>query len=238
LGLLMLPGVLARLSDPMSGYFMLRREAIAGVTLSPLGYKILIEVVARGKMRWIGEAGYVFRERTEGASKVTSALYWQYLLHLVRLRWATLPESRLFRFCLVGGSGVFVDMGLLFLLSDPRMLGLGLTRSKIIASEMAICTNFLLNDAWTFRDLAKSAPGAKQKLRRFLGYNVICSAGVVLNVVLLNLLFNLAHVNRYVANGIAIVAGTFWNYGLNRKLNWAPVKTDSLRPPPPGPAGG
>ena len=164
-------------------------------------------------------------------SKVTRALYFQYLQHLIRLRWATLPESRLFRFCIVGGSGVVVDMGLLFLLSDPKMLGLGLTRSKLIAAETAIFTNFLLNDAWTFGDLARQSPGAKSKFRRFLGYNVICTAGVVLNVVLLNLLFNFAHMNRYLANAISIVAVTFWNYGLNRKLNWSPSKA-SLPPPP------
>jgi dolichol-phosphate mannosyltransferase len=231
LGLLILPGVLARLSDPMSGYFMVRREAIAGVVMSPVGYKILIEVVARGRVRWIGESGYVFRERVEGESKVTAALYWQYFAHLVRLRWATLPNSRLLRFCIVGGSGVVVDMGLLFLLSDPKMFGFGLTRSKIAAAETAICTNFLLNDAWTFGDLARSVPGLRSKLRRFIGYNVICSAGVALNVVLLNLLFNFAHMNRYLANAVSIVAVTFWNYGLNRKLNWAPVKTDSMPPP-------
>jgi dolichol-phosphate mannosyltransferase len=231
LGLLLLPGVLGRLSDPMSGYFMLRRQAIEGVELSPLGYKILIEVVARGRVRWIGETGYVFRERKEGESKVTPALYWEYVRHLIRLRWWTLPESRLFRFCVVGGSGVVVDMGLLFLLSDPKVLGLGLTRSKLLAAETAIGTNFLLNDAWTFGDLARQAPGAKSKFRRFLGYNLICTAGVLLNVVFLNLLFNLAHMNRYLANGIAIVAVTFWNYGLNRKLNWAPVKAST---PPPG----
>ncbi|HTQ06300.1 MAG TPA: glycosyltransferase [Polyangiaceae bacterium] len=222
LGLLILPGVLARLSDPMSGYFMLRRSALAGVELSPLGYKILIEVVARGRVRWIGETGYVFRERTEGESKVTSALYLQYLRHLVRLRWDTLPSSRLFRFCVVGGSGVLVDMGLLYCLSDPHMLAWGLTRSKIIAAETAIGTNFLLNDAWTFGDLARTSPGALSKLRRFLGFNAICSVGLALNVVLLNLLFNYAHLNRYVANALAIAIVTVWNYGLNRRLNWAP----------------
>jgi len=233
LGLLLLPGVLSRLSDPMSGYFMVRRDAIAGVVMNPLGYKILIEVVGRGRIRWIGEAGYVFRERVEGESKVTGALYWQYFAHLIRLRWATLPASRLFRFCVVGGTGVVVDMGLLFLLSDPKTLGLGLTRSKIIAAETAILTNFLLNDAWTFGDVARSLPGLKSKLRRFVGYNVICSAGVALNVVLLNLLFNFAHMNRYLANAVSIVAVTFWNYGMNKKLNWAPVKTDSMLPRPP-----
>jgi dolichol-phosphate mannosyltransferase len=49
LGLIILPEVIGRVSDPMSGYFMVRRRCIAGRTLSPLGYKILIEVLARGK---------------------------------------------------------------------------------------------------------------------------------------------------------------------------------------------
>ena len=227
IGLLILPGVLSRVSDPMSGYFMMRRAAIAGVALDPLGYKILIEVVARGNMRWIGEVGYVFRERTIGESKVTWRLYIEYLRHLLKLRWATLPQSRLFRFCVVGATGVFVDMSLLFVLSDPHMLGLGLTRSKVIAAEAAITWNFLINDFWTFRDLAARQPGLRSKFRRFLGFNVICSVGLVLNIILLNLLFNYAHLDRYVANGIAILAVTGWNYWLNRRLNWAPTAPEA-----------
>jgi dolichol-phosphate mannosyltransferase len=223
LGLLILPGVLGRLSDPMSGYFMLRRSSIAGIELAPLGYKILIEVVARGNMRWIGEAGYVFRERVEGESKVTWRLYLEYLGHLLKLRWATLPQSRFFKFCVVGASGVLVDMGMLYLLSDPRALGLGLTRSKFVAAELAIMSNFMLNDLWTFGDVGRRQPGFRARLRRFVGFNAICFAGLVLNVILLNVLFNFAHLNRYLSNGIAILAVTGWNYWLNRRLNWAPI---------------
>jgi dolichol-phosphate mannosyltransferase len=224
LGLIILPAVLGRLSDPMSGYFMLRRRVIAGVELDPLGYKILIEVVARGNAPWIGEVGYVFRERVEGESKVTWRLYVQYLLHLLKLRWATLPNSRFFRFCVVGASGVFVDMGLLFVLSDPSMLGWGLTRSKLLSAEIAIVSNFFFNDWWTFGDIARLMPGAVSRGRRFLGFNAVCLAGLFFNVVLLNLFFNFGHLNRYLSNAMAIVVVTGWNYWLNRKLNWAPVK--------------
>ena len=86
LGLIILPEVIGRLSDPMSGYFMVRREAIAGKVLSPVGYKILIEVTARGKINWIAEVGYLFRERQAGESKVTWRQYLEYLQHLLRLR--------------------------------------------------------------------------------------------------------------------------------------------------------
>jgi dolichol-phosphate mannosyltransferase len=136
---------------------------------------------------------------------------------------ATLPASRFFKFCVVGGTGVVVDMTLLYLLSDPSTLALGLTRSKAVAAETAIVTNFLLNDAWTFGDRTRRARGIRAKFRRFVGFNAICAAGLVLNVVILNLLFNLAGLDRYLSNAIAIVSVTGWNYWLNRKLNFAPM---------------
>jgi dolichol-phosphate mannosyltransferase len=218
LGLVILPEVINRLSDPMSGFFMVRRSAIAGVTLSPVGYKILIEVAARGKIRWIGEVGYVFRERQTGESKVTWKQYLEYLQHLIRLRLSL--SSRFIQFCLVGLTGVVVDMGLLFLLSDPTMLAWPLTRSKIIASELAIINNFLWNDLWTFGDITRRQPSKRQQLKRFIKFNLICLAGLVLNVILLNLFFNVFGLNRYLANFCAIAIVTFWNFWVNLKLSW------------------
>ena len=218
LGLVILPEVINRLSDPMSGFFMVRRSAIAGVTLSPVGYKILIEVAARGKIRWIGEVGYVFRERQAGESKVTWKQYLEYLQHLIRLRLSL--SSRFIQFCLVGLTGVVLDMGFLFLLSDPSMLAWPLTRSKIIASELAIINNFLWNDLWTFGDITRRQPGKRQQLKRFIKFNLICLAGLVLNVILLNLFFNIFGLNRYLANFCAIAIVTFWNFWVNLKLSW------------------
>lgn len=219
LGLVLLPGVVGRVLDPMSGYFMLRRAAIAGRPLSPLGYKILLEVIGRGAVEKIAEVGYVFRERTEGASKVTAKIYVEYLRHLLRLRFTTPAGIRFIRFALVGLSGLVVDMSLLYLLSDPRMLGFGLTRSKFVAAEAAILNNFFWNDVWTFRDVVVRV-GHSHRLRRLLKFNIVCGLGLLLNVVLLNLLFNFGHVNRYVANFIAIGAVTVWNYWLNLKISW------------------
>jgi dolichol-phosphate mannosyltransferase len=231
LGFLILPEVMGRVSDPMSGCFMLKRSAISGVHLEPTGYKILMEVLARGRVQWIREVGYVFRERDDGTSKVTSVIYIQYLQHLLHLRLDLIFASRLFRFAVVGSSGVIVDMGLLFLLSDPRMLAFGLTRSKIVAAEMAIVNNFSWNDAWTFRDLASTQLSLRAKWRRFLKFNAICLIGLAFNVALLNVLFNFAHMNRYFANALAIVAVTTWNFTLNRKFGWnATAMADEPRP--------
>ena len=224
LGLIILPEVISRLSDPMSGYFMVRRSAIVGKYLSPVGYKILIEVTARGAIRWIAEVGYVFREREAGESKVTWKQYVEYIQHLLRLRFDLWPIQRFLRFGIVGFSGVFVDMIMLYLLSDPSTLGWGLTRSKILASEVAIINNFLWNDAWTFADFSSQQKGWSKRFKRFLKFNVVCLAGLILNVLLLNFFFNLVFENvaygRYIANFIAIAAVTFWNFWFNLKLSW------------------
>jgi dolichol-phosphate mannosyltransferase len=218
MGLLILPEVIGRVTDPMSGYFMVRRKCIAGRAMSPVGYKIQIEVLARGRVPWIGEVGYVFQERQEGESKVTWKQYVDYIRHLIRLRFSIGPVARFFRFGLVGLSGVVVDMAFLYLLSD--VAGLALTRSKIIASEFAIINNFLWNDFWTFGDIAKRQPGKRQRLKRLLKFNVICLAGLILNVLLLNVFYNLLGVNKYVANLLAIAFVTVWNFWLNLKLSW------------------
>ncbi|MBW4449778.1 MAG: glycosyltransferase [Spirirestis rafaelensis WJT71-NPBG6] len=231
LGLIILPDVLGRVSDPMSGYFMVRRSSIASATLNPVGYKILLEVIGRGKVREIAEVGYVFCERVKGESKVTSKQYIDYIHHLVRLRLATgrlgkitqrinFPVGRFLRFGLVGLSGVFVDMTLLYLLSDPSTLALPLTRSKIIAGEIAIINNFLWNDAWTFADVSSGQHEWRQRMKRFLKFNIICLAGLVLNVLVLNVVFNFIIQNRYIANLIAIAVATVWNFWVNLKLSW------------------
>lgn len=249
LGLVLLPGVVGRVSDPMSGYFVVRREAIAAVDLDPQGYKILLEVLGRGRVQRIVEVGYVFQERQSGASKVTWRQYLEYLHHLLSLRFGVgglgmerlgaepragrfLPLGQRFqlerflRFGLVGLSGVVVDMAMLWLLSDPSMLGWGLTRSKVLASELAIANNFLWNDCWTFGDVAAEQPALRQRLKRFLKFNGVCLIGLGLNVLTLNLLFNQFGFNRYLANLVAIALVTAWNFWVNLKLNWRVTEVD------------
>jgi dolichol-phosphate mannosyltransferase len=219
-GFILLPEVIGRISDPMSGFFMVRRSSIQDRTLSPLGYKILVEVLGRGKVGWISEVPYTFRERARGSSKLTNRIYLEYFQHLFRLRLYLLQNSSFFRFCVVGASGVVVDMSLLFLLSDPKMLGWGLTRSKILAAEAALVNNFIWNDAWTFGHIARQQNTFGQRVKRFLKFNAICSLGIFFNVVIINIEFNFFHMNRYLANLIAIGLVTLWNYQTNKEFSW------------------
>ncbi|OAB59740.1 sulfonate ABC transporter permease [Phormidium willei BDU 130791] len=217
-GLILLPGVVGRVSDPMSGFFMVRRSAIAERFLDPVGYKILIEVLGRGDISWIGEVGYVFQEREQGQSKVTWKQYLDYLQHLGKLRLDLLPVQRFLRFGLVGLTGVVVDLAIFYLLRERWQLGL--TRSAMLSAEVAILNNFYWNDRWTFSDLSRQQRGWRKQLKRFLKFNIVCLAGLILNVLIVNLLFNLLGVNDYLAKLLAIALVTLWNFSINLKLSW------------------
>ena len=86
LAAVLLPGKIRRVKDPMSGFFVLRHTVLDGVTLKPLGYKILLEVLARGRWQQVAEVPYTFEERVHGGSKMGAKQVWQYLLHLLRIR--------------------------------------------------------------------------------------------------------------------------------------------------------
>ncbi len=86
IGRCLLPEACARVSDPLSGCYLLRREVIAGIELRPLGYKSLLEILVRGNVREIHECGYQMHERERGYSKVRALQPLQYLRHMLRLR--------------------------------------------------------------------------------------------------------------------------------------------------------
>ncbi|ELR97899.1 GtrA family protein [Gloeocapsa sp. PCC 73106] len=212
LGVIILPEVINRVRDPLSRVFLVRREAIAGKKITPVGAQMLLEVIAKGEIRRLVE---VNDSKQKHRGKVH---YLHYFRHLIRLR-LTL-SARFVRFCVVGIAGVVVDMGALFLLSDPLLFNLPVTISKIIASELGIIHNFLWNDSWTFRDIARQQPGIGNKFKRLLKFNFVCLTGLIISVVVFYLLYHYLGLGKYLANFLAIAVVTFWNFWLHSKLSW------------------
>ena len=89
-----LPRVLGQLRDPNAGYFLIRRRVIEGVDLRPLGYKILIEVLARGRWQRMAEIPHAYEGRHEGTSKLGLQQTVEFLSHLARLVWETRMMKR------------------------------------------------------------------------------------------------------------------------------------------------
>ena len=81
----LLPGKIRGVKDPLSGFFCLKRSVLEGVVLKPIGYKILLEVLARGRWEKAVEVPYTFEERARGGSKMGPLQVWQYVIHLLRI---------------------------------------------------------------------------------------------------------------------------------------------------------
>ncbi len=135
---------------------------------------------------------------------------------------------RYLQFCVVGATGVAVDMAVLWLFASPTMLGWNLSLSKALAAEAAIFNNFLWNDVWTFRGLADGR-GWRARATRFGKFNLICAAGIGLSILLLNAQVYGLGMNVYVANLSSIFVVSFWNFYLNLRFGWTRRKKSSAR---------
>jgi dolichol-phosphate mannosyltransferase len=118
---------------------------------------------------------------------------------------------RFIRFAFVGGSGVAVNMIALWLLHDK--LGLGLTRSSLIATSLAIANNFVWNNFWTF----KATSVQSRRLAQFIAISLI---GMAITAAILNIL--VAFGSHYApANLIGIMLATAWNFFANSRWTWS-----------------
>ncbi|HEV2394419.1 MAG TPA: GtrA family protein [Verrucomicrobiae bacterium] len=131
----------------------------------------------------------------------------------------TSERSRQFvKFCVVGASGVLVDMAVLHVLA--RNLGWNVSVSKFCSAELAMLSNFLFNEVWTFRGMGAADGRSWGMLRRLVKFQAICGAGIGFAVMLLNLFYVHFRVNLYLSNLLAILLITLWNFWMNALFNW------------------
>ncbi|HEY2570727.1 MAG TPA: glycosyltransferase family 2 protein, partial [Solirubrobacteraceae bacterium] len=141
------------LTDPMSGFFMLRRAAVEELApkLSSQGFKILLDIVATagGTLR-IAELPYVFRERQHGESKLDARIVLDFFALVLAKLTDDAVSFRFLMFCFVGLTGVFIHMAALAVMFD--LGGLAFGPAQAVATVGAIAWNFVLNNALTYRD--------------------------------------------------------------------------------------
>jgi len=211
---LLLPAT-RQVSDPMSGFFAFRKSTVTGSRLKPTGYKILLEIIMMTKSRAVAEVPYTFNIRDRGESKLNAKQQIAYLKHLFSLMQRGGELARFIKFCLVGASGVLVNIGLLALLTE--VAGLFYILSATIGIEVSIITNFLLNNYFTFADRRH---GQRSLFNRLLRFNLVSLAGVGINLGILGLFTEVWGVFYIVSNLIGIVAATIWNYLVNNWWTW------------------
>ena len=218
IGSFILPKIVKRVSDPMSGYFMLKRSVIENIEMKPIGYKILLEVIARGRIKKITEVGYRFDVRVGGKSKINNKQYLQYVWHLLKLQVASWPILRLKKWIAVGLTGFAVDMFAFFILLT--FFDFHVAISAFLSAEIAIINNFFWNDRWTFGDLAKKTPGLYRKGMRFWKFNLICLSGLLLHTLILSWMVQSQGLDPYFAKVLTIIIVSIWNIILNFRYSW------------------
>lgn len=207
LGAKILARPLTPLKDPLSGFFFFKREVIEDVSLNPKGFKIGLELIVKGKYKKAVEMSYIFRDRRYGKSKLAWREYKNYLLHLLRLYFfrETLTYQ-FFKFCLVGGIGVLVNLAVLYSLVEFAYLWY--IHAAIAAFIVAVSSNFGLNKIWTFKDERKGIKVIKQYSEFF----VVRTIGLLINLAILYLLVQYANLWYLLAQFLAISLATIINF--------------------------
>ena len=221
----------ADLRDPMSGFFMLRREALlrsVRAGMSGVGFKILLDLFASAPtpLRFV-EVPYTFRPRHSGESKLDSNVAWEYLLMLLD-RWVGgVVPIRFIAFSLVGALGLGVHMAVLALLF--RGFGSGFVTAQAAATLVAMTSNFALNNLLTYRDMRLRGWAL---LRGWLSFVAACSIGGLANVGIAAYLFQ-QQGGWVVPAAAGVLVGAVWNYALTALYTWkrpAPRRQPAAQP--------
>jgi dolichol-phosphate mannosyltransferase len=205
------------LSDPMSGFFMMRRDRFDEIAakLSPVGFKILLDIVATaGPSLRVAEKSYVFGKRAQGESKFNVQIGLEFLGLLLSKLTGDLVDPRFIFFALVGTTGLAVHLLALKLALLSGVPGFALAQS--IATFVAMASNFVLNNELTYRD--RRLKGLSM-FGGFLGFCAIGAVGALTNVGLAAWLYSEQSV-WWVAGAAGAIMGALWNYALSSLFVW------------------
>ncbi|HVC51652.1 MAG TPA: glycosyltransferase family 2 protein [Stellaceae bacterium] len=203
-------------SDPVSGFFMLRRDTTEEIAprLSGVGTKILIDIMASApRPLSIVELPYRFRARHSGESKLDSVTALEYLLLLAEKSGGRYFSHRLIMFLLVGATGVGVNLGVLRLL---LALGVRFTASDAAGTIVAMISNFFLNNVFTYRD---SRLVGWRAVRGLVTFMALCGIGALVNVAVARNLYQATGL-WWLAGIAGAVVGALLNYGLTSIFTW------------------
>ncbi|KAA0013975.1 MAG: glycosyltransferase [Thermoplasmata archaeon] len=193
--------------DPLSETFVFRKKVIEKTNLHPVGNKILLEILARGKYERIEEVPIRVKR------KKSKENYRAYSRHLMKMAWKEGEIARFIKFGLVSGSGLLLNE---FLLWVFLKLKFALIPAGILSVESAILWTFLMNDIWTFRDRSKEK--RESYIKRLTKFNLASLFGLILNVSLLFVLSEWMHPLK--ANIIGMAVAFTWNFLAHNLWTW------------------
>jgi dolichol-phosphate mannosyltransferase len=206
------------IADPMSGFFMVRREVFNGSVrrLSNIGFKILLDMLASSSRQLnVKEIPFYFRERHFGESKFDALIGWEYLMLLADKAIGQIVPVRFLMFALVGGLGLLVHLAVLWLCLN--LMQLSFEFGQTTATAVAIFGNFTLNNLLTYRDRRLTG---WRFVRGLASFGLICSFGAIANVGIATMLFTQEHSVWWVAGIAGAAMSSVWNYAVTSAFTW------------------
>ena len=207
------PKNLRNVSDPLTGFFLLRRGSFALDQLQPEGFKILLEVLMRNPQLEVAEVPFEFGERHSGASKASPKEMLRLIRQTAKLRMIT--QKKLFQFLVVGFTGIFVNMALMFVLTG--LMGVNYLVSAIVATQGSTLWNFNWSDRWVFNNGSTPSLNLWQRMVSYFAMN---NSMLLLRGPMLVVLVSWLGVNYLVANLVSLLAMTVLRYAISDSLIW------------------
>ena len=201
------PRRLRGVTDPMTGFFAVRRAALDLDALDPIGFKILLEILVRTPDLRVREVPFTFAARHDGESKANAMEGMRFLRQIGRLEWSRVSThrhgrraGRIMAFGLVGLSGILVNTLLLWALASPEGLGLNYLLAAVLATQGSTIWNFALTDLLVFR-----AHRRGHAARRFIHFALLNNAVLLARLPIMAVLVERLGVNYLVANVFTLV---------------------------------
>jgi len=207
----------ADVTDPLSGFFMSRREVFERAVrhMSGQGFKVLLDMLASSpEPLRISELPYSFRERQHGESKLDTLIAWEYGTLVADKLIGHIVPVRFTLFALIGGLGLIIHLAALWV--SLYLLGVAFRVAQTLATVLAMTFNFYLNNQFTYRD---------QRLHGFdllrgLGvFYLICGLGAVANVGVASHVFA-SDRSWWMAGVAGAIVGSVWNFSMSSVFTW------------------
>jgi dolichol-phosphate mannosyltransferase len=206
-----------RVADPMSGFFMIRRDRFEQLApqLSTQGFKILLDIVAtaRGELRTV-EVPYSFGSRLHGESKLDSLVALDFLGLVLAKLTNDAVSLRFLLFAMVGGTGLFVHLGTLYV--ALKLLDVPFGEAQAAGAFVAMTSNFVLNNFLTYRDQRLKGFAI---LRGLLAFYLVCSVGLFANVGVAFSVYDKEPI-WWLAGAAGALMGVVWNYAMSGLFVW------------------
>ncbi len=206
------------LSDPMSGFFMIRTDVLRVLVprLSAVGFKILLDIfVSAPTPLRFRELPYRFRARSLGKSKMDAKVLLEFAELLIDKFAGHIVPAKFVIFSLVGSLGVVVHLAVLALLFEG--FGVSFPTGQIVATLTAMTSNFALNNVLTYHDRRLSGWAW---IRGWFSFALASSVGAVANVGIATYLYS-SHQTTWLASAVAgVLVGVVWNYAVTSVFTW------------------